>query len=128
MSGLEGFSGWVGTVLGTPDPPGLARFYAAVLGGELDDGDPEFVTLHTPGTTTYLAFQLEEEHVAPAWPAGPGAQQMQVHLDVGVLDVVAAVEQVQGLGGTLADFQPQQDVRVMIDPAGHPFCLFLDRG
>jgi len=22
--------------------------------------------------------------------------------------------------------QPQDDVRVMLDPAGHPFCLFAD--
>ena len=27
-------------------------------------------------------------------------------------------------GATLADYQPQEDVRVMLDPAGHPFCLF----
>jgi hypothetical protein len=25
----------------------------------------------------------------------------------------------------LADFQPQEDVRVLFDPVGHPFCLFL---
>jgi hypothetical protein len=24
----------------------------------------------------------------------------------------------------LADYQPQQDVRVYLDPAGHPFCLW----
>ena len=35
--------------------------------------------------------------------------------------VVAGSEQ----GATLADFQPQEDVRVCLDPAGHPFCLFL---
>jgi len=28
-------------------------------------------------------------------------------------------------GGTLAAFQPQEDVRVCLDPAGHPFCLYL---
>ncbi|MGB7237372.1 MAG: VOC family protein [Rhodococcus sp. (in: high G+C Gram-positive bacteria)] len=27
-------------------------------------------------------------------------------------------------GATLADHQPQVGVRVMIDPDGHPFCLF----
>jgi hypothetical protein len=27
-----------------------------------------------------------------------------------------------------ADFQPQEDVRVLSDPVGHPFCLYLDRG
>lgn len=30
-----------------------------------------------------------------------------------------------GCGATLAEFQPQDDVRVLVDPAGHPFCLFL---
>jgi hypothetical protein len=24
----------------------------------------------------------------------------------------------------VADHQPQDDVRVMLDPAGHPFCLY----
>jgi len=28
-------------------------------------------------------------------------------------------------GATLAGFQPQDQVRVCLDPAGHPFCLFL---
>jgi hypothetical protein len=23
-------------------------------------------------------------------------------------------------------FEPQEDVRVLLDPAGHPFCLYLD--
>jgi len=26
----------------------------------------------------------------------------------------------------LADFQPQDDVRVHVDPDGHPFCLYLE--
>jgi hypothetical protein len=28
------------------------------------------------------------------------------------------------LGATQAAYQPQDDVRVLIDPDGHPFCLF----
>ena len=27
--------------------------------------------------------------------------------------------------GRLAEFQPQDDVRVLLDPAGHPFCLWV---
>jgi hypothetical protein len=67
--------------------------------------------------------------VAPVWPV-PGVrdQQMQVHLDVGVTDVAAAVEDALALGARLADEQPQDDVRVMLDPVGHPFCLYLDEG
>ena len=129
MAGIRGFTGWVGTILGTPDPVGLGRFYAALVGGELDEREGDFVTLHSDGTTTYLAFQLEEDHVPPVWPT-PGAveQQMQVHLDVGVSALGEAVEQAVALGARLAEFQPQDDVRVMLDPAGHPFCLYLDEG
>ena len=41
-----------------------------------------------------------------------------------VLGVAAGVAHALEAGATLADFQPQEHVRVMLDPAGHPFCLF----
>ncbi len=126
MTAMRGFTGWVGTVLGTPDPPGLARFYAGLVGGEVDDRDAGFVTLRVGDSTTYLAFQLEPDHTPPSWPAAPGDQQMQVHLDIGVTSVAEAVEDAVALGARLADLQPQDDVRVLLDPAGHPFCLYLD--
>ena len=50
---------------------------------------------------------------------------MQVHLDVAVSDLEAAGKLAEQAGATLAEYQPQEDVRVWIDPAGHPFCLFL---
>lgn len=28
------------------------------------------------------------------------------------------------MGASVADHQPQAEVRVMLDPDGHPFCLF----
>ena len=49
----------------------------------------------------------------------PGWVEIQVDdLEAGVAHAVAQ-------GATLAGFQPQEDVRVCLDPAGHPFCLFL---
>lgn len=111
------------TVLDTPDPRGLARFYATMLGWPIGTDDPEWVTLRPGGPG--LSFQLEADHVPPVWPAGPGDPRMQAHLDVAVDDLDAAVEFARSLGGTLAEFQPQADVRVMLDPAGHPFCLYL---
>src|SRR5688572_27872533 len=130
MAPVRGYTGWLGTILGTPDPVGLGRFYQGLLGGALDEGDATFVTLLVrPTDTTSLAFQLEPCHVPPVWPTpGAGDQQMQVHLDVGVSDVAEAVDDAVVLGARLADVQPQDDVRVMLDPAGHPFCLYLDRG
>ena len=50
---------------------------------------------------------------------------MQAHLDIGVSDLDAGVARAQALGASLAEHQPQDDVRVLIDPAGHPFCLFI---
>jgi hypothetical protein len=40
-------------------------------------------------------------------------------------DLEKACAHAEMAGATLADFQPQDDVRVYLDPAGHPFCLFL---
>ncbi len=127
MSPVRGYTGWLGTILGTPDPIGLGRFYAGLLGGDLDEGDPEFVTLLVrPTDTTSLGFQLEPDHVPPVWPDPAGGQQMQVHLDIGVTSLPEAVEDAVALGARSADQQPQDDVRVMLDPAGHPFCLYTD--
>ena len=50
---------------------------------------------------------------------------MQVHLAIAVADLEEAGRQAEEAGATLADYQPQDDVRVLIDPDGHPFCLFL---
>jgi hypothetical protein len=30
------------------------------------------------------------------------------------------------VGAEQASYQPQEHVRVMLDPAGHPFCLYVD--
>jgi catechol 2,3-dioxygenase-like lactoylglutathione lyase family enzyme len=112
-------------VLGTPDPQGLARFYQRLLGWPIGSDDPTWVTLRPPGGGAGLSFQLETEHVPPVWPARAGAQQMQVHLDIEVDDLAAAVAVALEGGATLADWQPQDDVRVLLDPAGHPFCLWV---
>jgi len=49
---------------------------------------------------------------------------MSIHLDIEVDDLDVAGAQAVEAGATLAEFQPQDDVRVYLDPAGHPFCLF----
>ena len=43
---------------------------------------------------------------------------MMMHIDIAVDDLAAAVADAVGLGATLAEFQPQEDVRVLLDPAG----------
>jgi catechol 2,3-dioxygenase-like lactoylglutathione lyase family enzyme len=113
------------TVLDCPDPRALARFYQQLLGWPLGTDDPEWATLRPDGGHPGLSFQLEREHVPPVWPAGSGGQRMQLHLDIAVEDLPAAVAHAVGAGAVEAGHQPQDDVRVMLDPAGHPFCLYL---
>ena len=115
-----------GTVLDTPDPKGLARFYQQLLGWPFGSDDPEWVTLRPADGSAGLSFQLEERHVPPVWPARDGDPRMQLHLDIEVDDLEAAVERAVEAGATVAEFQPQEDVRVCLDPAGHPFCLWVE--
>ena len=115
------------TVLGTPDPRGLASFYRALLDWDVIDEEDDWVKLKPAGNPdgTGLSFQLEEGHTPPTWPASEGDQQMQLHLDIRVEDLEVAGKHAEQAGATKADFQPQEDVRVFLDPDGHPFCLFL---
>jgi catechol 2,3-dioxygenase-like lactoylglutathione lyase family enzyme len=115
-----------GVVLDAPDPPALARFYSALLGWELVREDPEWATLGPPDGVAYLAVQASPDYARPAWPSAAGAQQMMAHLDFEVSDLPAAVEHALELGAELAGFQPQDHVRVLLDPAGHPFCLYAE--
>jgi catechol 2,3-dioxygenase-like lactoylglutathione lyase family enzyme len=112
-------------VLDTPEPKRLALFYQRLLGWPIGSDDPTWVTLRPPGGGAGLSFQLEPDHVPPVWPAAAGEHQMQSHLDVEVDDLAAAVDVALAAGARLAEFQPQDDVRVLLDPAGHPFCLWV---
>ena len=112
------------TVLGTPDPPGLGAFYARLLGWTVVHNEPEWVMVKPPSNGTGLSFQLEADHVPPVWPPMPGAQQMMTHLDIAVADLEAGVAWALEAGARLADYQPQEHVRVMVDPAVHLFWLF----
>jgi hypothetical protein len=115
-----------GVVLDAPDPPRLARFYAKLLDWRIAKEEPTWVTLAPPDGVAYLAIQLEPIHERPTWPAQAGHQQMQLHLDIEVGELGPAVAEAVALGATLADVQPQEDVRVLLDLAGHPFCLYVD--
>jgi catechol 2,3-dioxygenase-like lactoylglutathione lyase family enzyme len=116
------------TTLSTRDPRRLAAFYESLLGWDRRADDDDWVVLRAPGDTGRaghaLAFHEDVEFVPPAWPSRPGEQQMMAHIEVATDDVEGAVAHAMACGARLADYQPQHDVRVMLDPDGHPFCLF----
>lgn len=124
---LRAKSRWFGVALDAPDPQELARFYERLLGWTIFEDSPEWVTLAPSGDAGYnLAFQREQNFVPPVWPSEPGSQLMMLHLDLQVDDLDEAVKHAIEAGAEPASFQPQDEVRVMLDPAGHPFCLYVD--
>jgi catechol 2,3-dioxygenase-like lactoylglutathione lyase family enzyme len=112
------------TVLGAPDPQALGAFYARLLGWSVVQDEPGWVRVRPADGGPGLSFQHEADYVAPVWPSEPGEQQMMCHLDIAVDDLDAGVAWALDAGARLADFQPQEKVRVLLDPAGHPFDLF----
>ncbi len=71
-----------------------------------------------------IEFQWEQHYTSPVWPTVEGDQQMMIHLDIAVDDLEQGVAWAIAAGATVAEHQPQDGVTVMLDPAGHPFCLF----
>ena len=115
---------WWGVVLDAPDVAELTRFYSELRGWAIYKMDEDDAALDCGEGVAYLAIQRNPDHVRPTWPYSPGSQQMQLHLDFEVEDLAAETERAISLGATLPEHQPQDDVRVLLDPAGHPFCLY----
>lgn len=119
---------YTGTVLDAPDARELAGFYRALLNWTIERDDPEWVVLCDPSGTARLSFQTEPAYRRPTWPGQQGSQLMMAHLDIEVDDLAAEVAHAVAIGAVVADFQPQLHVRVCLDPAGHPFCLYVREG
>lgn len=117
---------YTGAVLDAPDARELADFYRRLLGWEVVEDGPHWVSLREPGGSGRLSFQTEKRYRRPAWPARRGEQLMMAHLDIEVDDLEAELARAVREGAEVAEFQPQQHVRVCTDPAGHPFCLWVD--
>ena len=117
-------SDWWGVVLEAPDPAVLGHFYRELLGWPVWNESADGVALDAGEGVGYLAVQRADVYERPVWPPRPGSQGMQLHLDFEVSDLEEAVAQALELGAELAEHQPQEDVRVLLDPAGHPFCLY----
>jgi catechol 2,3-dioxygenase-like lactoylglutathione lyase family enzyme len=108
------------------DVDAMADFYGRLLGWDVTFREPNWALMRDPAGGTGLSFQGEPGYRAPVWPEAPDGQDKMLHLDIKVDDLDAAVAHALASGARLADHQPQSRVRVLLDPADHPFCLFLD--
>jgi predicted enzyme related to lactoylglutathione lyase len=118
---------WWGTAIEAPDPAALARFYSQLLGWTIGHEEPGTTILAAPGPI-FVVFQQAAGYRPPVWPPVDGQQRPMMHFDFQVGDLDSAVAEAVALGAAVADHQPQDNVRVMLDPAGHPFCLCRDDG
>ncbi|MFB7084559.1 VOC family protein [Streptomyces sp. NPDC056296] len=104
-----------------PDPAELALFYAEALGLPVVFSTDDFVLLGQEGAAG-LGFNRLADYRRPTWPAA--SQAKQAHIELGVDDLDAAQARLLALGGVKPEFQPDPDRwRVLLDPAGHPFCI-----
>lgn len=128
MMALRARSTWWGVTLDAPDARELARFYARLLDWQLfENGGDDGAAVAPSATAGYnLGFQNEKHYERPVWPAEPGRPQMSMHLEIQVDDLDEAVAHAVSVGAEVAAHQPQTTVRVLLDPVGHPFCLYLD--
>jgi predicted enzyme related to lactoylglutathione lyase len=117
---------WWGAAIEAPDPSALAAFYSELLGWSIGHEEPGTTVLVAPQGSIYIVFQQAESYRRPVWPPEDGQQRPMMHLDFQVADLDQAETEAVALGATVAGHQPQENVRVLFDPAGHPFCLCLD--
>lgn len=122
-----------GPTIDAAKPVELARFYEEMLGWpvvESENGDPDghpddaWVKLRAPDDSMKLEIQWDPHYRPPVWPSDGSGPSMMMHLDIGVDDLEAGIAWAVRCGAVEARHQPQDGVRVMLDPAGHPFCLF----
>lgn len=116
--------GW-NVVLDSDDAQGLSVFYERLLGWTRFPGEEYTVlaNLAQTGFPTWITFQQVASYQPPVWPAAPEAQQQMAHLDFHVENVEEAVAYALSCGARLAENQLDERWRVLLDPAGHPFCL-----
>jgi catechol 2,3-dioxygenase-like lactoylglutathione lyase family enzyme len=117
---------WWGTAIEAPDPSALARFYSELLDWPIGHEEPGTAILAPAPEGPYFVFQQADGFRPPVWPPVEGEQRPMLHFDFQVGDLDEAVAEALALGATLASHQPQENVRVLLDPAGHPFCLCYD--
>ena len=101
------------------DAPALARFWAALLGGEVKtDGDGD-VWIEAPGRPELLFLPCSDARVV----------KNRLHLDLRPDDQQAEVDRALELGATRVDIGQtgEESWVVLADPEGNEFCILQAR-
>ncbi|MEO9323267.1 VOC family protein [Nocardioides sp. C4-1] len=114
------------TTLDCADVRAQTAFWSGLLGWQVAHEQDEYAMLvpgdgGDGGRGAALGFGQVPDYQPPSWPDAGGRKQF--HFDLACDDLAATEARALELGATLADPQPGETWRVLLDPAGHPFCL-----
>jgi hypothetical protein len=112
---------WQCVCVDTPDPAGLARWWAELLGWRITYEDPEEVVLEPPAGTPedgvspdILFLKVDDAKVA----------KNRLHIDLRPDDRDAEVARAEAMGATRVDIgQGDTTWVVLADPEGNEFCI-----
>jgi len=100
----------------------LADFYVKLSGWKKEISTNDWVAIRTPHGIL-MVFQTIEDYEPPIWPWENDKQQQMAHIDFYVDNLEESVVHALNVGAQKADIQYFDTSTVMLDPAGHPFCL-----
>ncbi|MBK6887015.1 MAG: VOC family protein [Tetrasphaera sp.] len=104
--------------LDAPDASALGAFWSQVLGWPIVYSDEQYAMLQGPAHK--LGIGTIADYGRPPWP---DHGHKQFHFDLAADDLEAAATRCVELGATRPDVQPGETWIVLLDPAGHPFCI-----
>ncbi|HVE91325.1 MAG TPA: VOC family protein [Actinomycetota bacterium] len=106
----------------------MIALYRDMFGIQVLDKEERWAMLGDPAAGMNINIQAEDWYVSPVWPELADAQTKMMHFEIEVDHVERAVARAISLGALQAPEQPTNrdlnTLRVMLDPAGHPFCLW----
>ena len=117
---------WWGIVLEAPDPHALLVFWSAILLDKPIHDESPTTAAHSTSARAWPTWRsrrprsMSRRSGRPSRGSRACSCTSTSRSPISPLPWTHAVE----LGATVAEFQPQDDVRVLLDPAGHPFCLY----
>jgi predicted enzyme related to lactoylglutathione lyase len=104
-------------VVDCANPIALARFWQALIGGEVIEESDDWIVLDGDDEGFYIGFQRVPERKSG---------KNRLHLDVDVDDLEQAIDDAEQLGarkiGKLVDAD-DEPFQVMADPEGNEFCF-----
>jgi len=112
---------WQSVCIDTPDPAGLARWWAELLGWRITDEDDEEVAVEPPvgapeaaGAPDLLFLKVDD----------PKRVKNRLHIDLRPDDRDAEVARAEALGARRVDIgQGDPTWVVLADPEGNEFCI-----